>query len=331
MLSPKPESLGINLSQTFGPIYWGFVVSLFLGGITIVQGYIYFFAGQKDKLLVRWTAFLMLFMDLASSALIAQSVYYYLIPNFGSLLPLISVTPELSAECLISTMITFNSQMYFVYQLYIVRRLNKGRWLILGVISGCAFMAFAGGVACVVTMYIFHRGVLANRNDMFAIFFGFAKGFGALADILATIAMCIYLTGSRTGILDTNSLLRRLVGFVIHRGALVTLIQSLLLISFYAAPHNLYWLAFHINVTKLYANTFFAMLNGRNHYKERRHTRSSVLAPSLTTTSCNSQKIGLRNEHYDLHAFDHESQRDNESIVRAAMPTVTKTVEVADI
>ncbi|KAH0580501.1 hypothetical protein H2248_001996 [Termitomyces sp. 'cryptogamus'] len=90
-------------------------------------------------------------------------------------------------------------------------------------------------------MYIFHRGVLANRNDMFAIFFGFAKGFGALADILATIAMCIYLTGSRTGILDTNSLLRRLVGFVIHRGALVTLIQSLLLISFYAAPHNLYW------------------------------------------------------------------------------------------
>ena len=71
----------------------------------------------------------------------------------------------------------------------------------------------------------------------------------------------------------TNTLLNKLILFVVHRGALVTLIQSLLLITFYAAPNHLYWyglrissdvhsqvsalrLAFHFNVTKLYANTF---------------------------------------------------------------------------
>jgi hypothetical protein len=68
--------------------------------------------------------------------------------------------------------------------------------------------------------------------------------------------------------------------FVIHRGALVTLIQSLFLITFFVAPHNLSWygppichaahfdhpylftcrLAFHVNVTKLYANTFCEFL-----------------------------------------------------------------------
>jgi hypothetical protein len=64
--------------------------------------------------------------------------------------------------------------------------------------------------------------------------------------------------------------------FVIHRGALVTFIQVLLLITFYALPTQLTWhvfccifltmaltspsrhfrFAFHVNVTKLYANTF---------------------------------------------------------------------------
>jgi hypothetical protein len=79
--------------------------------------------------------------------------------------------------------------------------------------------------------------------------------------------MCIFLTSSRTGIPETNALLTRLIRFIIHRGALVTLFQTALLIAFYAAPKNIYWAPIHINVTKLYTNTFFAMLNGRQHLK----------------------------------------------------------------
>ncbi|KAG6905397.1 hypothetical protein DXG01_002990 [Tephrocybe rancida] len=217
-MSPSQDaSLAFDLSETFAPIYWGFVVSLILGGITVVQGSMYFSTTHlKDRPLVRFTAMLML------------------------------------------------SQMYFVYQLYIVKRLGMGlgRWLVLGSISGCAIVALGefraligtfsslnpelpsgGGVgtACVTTMYVFRHGVLSNRNGMFAIFFGVAKGFGTITDILATVAMCIHLTSARTGISDTNNLLNMLIGFVVHRGALVTLIQALLLITFYAAPRKLYW------------------------------------------------------------------------------------------
>ncbi len=39
----------------------------------------------------------------------------------------------------------------------------------------------------------------------------------------------------------THSLLKSLIRFVVHRGVLVTLIQTLLLITFYAAPANLAW------------------------------------------------------------------------------------------
>ncbi|GLB42931.1 putative glucokinase regulator family protein [Lyophyllum shimeji] len=324
---------GIDLSEIFAPIYWGFVVSLFLGGITIVQAYMYFPASHRDRSLVRYTAAAMLVFDLASSILIAQSVYYYLIPHFGSTLPLSSVTPALSAECLLSGMITFNSQMYFVYQLYNVRRLSEGKWLVLGSISGCAILALAGGVACVVSMYIFHHGVLSNRNGVFAIFFGIAKGFGTATDVLATVAMCVYLTSSKTGISETTTLLNKLILFVIHRGVLVTLIQTLLLITFYAAPRNLYWFAFHMNVTKLYANTFFAMLNGRTQLKDGWRAGSALTPSFTTTTTRNSQKVNFRNEQYDLRTMElqedagstHHGLSSEKSI---NMPTVTKTVEV---
>ncbi|KAF9466831.1 hypothetical protein BDZ94DRAFT_1250903 [Collybia nuda] len=316
----------INISGIFAPIYWGFVVSLFLGGITIVQAYIYFPA-KTDSSLVRLTAMSMIVLDLCSSFLMAQSVYYYLIPHFGSLLPLDSVTPEISAECLLSTMMTFNSQCYFVYQLCSVKRLRRGRWLVIGSISFCAILAFAGGIACVASMYVFHHGVLSNRNKIFAIFFGMAKGFGALTDILATIAMCMFLSSAKAGISETNTLLNKLMRFVLHRGALVTTIQTALLITFYVAPNKLYWMAFHINVTKLYANTFFPRLNGRAHLQNQ--ITHSVITPSFTTTTHTSHMTRNRNKEEYPGEYDLSDAQNVDN--HFDMPTVTKSVVIADI
>ncbi|KAG6826839.1 hypothetical protein H0H92_014192 [Tricholoma furcatifolium] len=256
------DSQGIDLSEVFAPIYWD----------------------TKDRGLVRNTAYFMLFLDLASSALVAQSVFYYLVSMLAPysniysshhqddfsryptsalycpLTPLPRRWTQTRNVSIISCGIELQralSGMPDLYDDYFhlpvilclptirrygqVKRLgNWGRWVVLGSISASAIMAFAGGVACVTSMYVFKHGVLSNRSNMFAIFFGVAKGFGAMTDILATIAMCLYLSSSRTGIAQTNSLLNYIMGFVIHRGVLVTLIQTLLLITFYAIPGRLY-------------------------------------------------------------------------------------------
>jgi len=281
---------GIDLTEGFGPVYWGFVISLVLGGITVVQAYIYFPAPQ-DSLTVRSTAGAMLVMDLVSSALVAQSIYHYLLPNFGSLVPLGAITSELSAECLLSGGIMFLSQLYFVRQLYIVKGLGTGWWI--AIISFCAVLGNAANIACVATMFKYPHNVLANRNYYFSIFAGLSKGFGTAADILATTAMCIFLTSSKTGIPETNSLLTKLTRFIIHRGALVTLFQTALLVSFYAWPDKLYWAPFHLNVTKLYANTCFAMLNGRQHLKPKSDASrfSSTMSTSVSISTFEVKSI----------------------------------------
>ncbi|KAJ3569569.1 hypothetical protein NP233_g4971 [Leucocoprinus birnbaumii] len=331
----------INLSPVFAPIYWGFVISLLLGGMTIVQAYIYF-PSRGDRMFVRVTAAAMLYVsspitlthgdaedikhsifDMASSALAAQSIYYYLVPHFGSLQPLGSVTP---------------SQLYFVHQLVNVKRSGTGSWIFVGLIVFFCFVAFAGGVeaefrlGCVAAMYKYNHGVLSNRNDIFAIFFGIAKGAGALTDILATAAMCLFLESSKTGMNGTNSLLHSLMQFVIHRGALVTLIQVLLLVTFYAIPTQLTWFAFHVNVTKLYANTFFAMLNARKHLKEK-HGKTSAGISSSGSFQMNVSRIlgsqGRDGSRMDYGVRSHHSRHEDKQMDIPV--TVTKHVIISEL
>lgn len=325
--TPIMDFAGLDMSSTLGPVYWGTVISLVLGGITVLQAYIYF-PHPSDRLFIQLTAGSMVVFDFVSSALVVQSVYYYMIPHFGSVVPLASITPELSAECLLSTIITFISQLYFVAQIYAVTKTGRGSRVIPIAVALFSILAFVFGVACTSVMFVFHHNVLDHRQDHFERFFGLAKGFGALTDIIATIAMCKLLSNSRTGINSTRNLLKSLVRFVVHRGVLVTLIQTLLLITFYATPSNLAWLAFHVNVTKLYANTFFAMLNARERLKER-YTPTTTSITNFSQGRLSTKQAIASNKQMDVEFQD--TCDNGGSFPMHTMPTVTKTVLISDL
>ncbi|KAJ7112115.1 hypothetical protein C8R44DRAFT_798112 [Mycena epipterygia] len=273
---------GPSYAQIFGPVFWGT-----LCGVSALQGYVYF-SRYNDKLGVRLLVISSLQrsnslftlpsgLDFLSMALICQSMYYYMLPHFGSFAPLNAVTNELIVECLISAIITFTSQMYFSYQLYIVKSPGTMAVVMNALVAGRSVSSIIHNqrmnltlrVGCVVLMFMHPHAVFMNRNHTFVILAGVAKGFDAVADIIATIAMCIFLNSAKTGVSRTSSLLRSLMHLVINRGLLVTAAQIILLITFFASSGHLYWLAVHINTTKLYVNTFFGMLNARTAVLDR--------------------------------------------------------------
>ncbi|KAJ7107571.1 hypothetical protein C8R44DRAFT_804781, partial [Mycena epipterygia] len=242
---------GLSYAQIFGPVFWGM-----LCGISALQGYIYF-SRYNDKLAVRLLVTssprrsnslftLPSGLDFLSMALVCQSIYYYMLPHFRSFAPLNAVTNELVVECLISAIITFTSQMYFSYQLYVVK--SPGNTAV--VMTALVRMNLKLRVGCVVLMFMHPHAVFMNRNHTFAILAGVAKACDAAADIIATIAMCLFLKSAKTGFSRTSSLLRSLMHLVINRGLLVTAAQIILLITFFASSGHLYWLAVHINTTK---------------------------------------------------------------------------------
>ncbi|KAJ7727434.1 hypothetical protein DFH07DRAFT_231067 [Mycena maculata] len=136
-------------------------------------------------------------------------------------------------------------------------------------------------------MFLYPHSIFSHRNHTFAILAGIAKGFGAGADIVATVAMCMFLKSANTGITRTSSLLKSLMHLVINRGLLVTAAQILLLITFFATSGHLYWLAVHINTTKLYVNTFFGMLNARTSLQDK-YANGHMSLSVETSASANS-------------------------------------------
>ncbi|KAJ7146979.1 hypothetical protein C8R44DRAFT_657234 [Mycena epipterygia] len=268
---------GPSYAQIFGPVFWGFCLSLMLCGVSALQGYVYF-SRYNDKLGVRLLAVMMLALDFLSMALVCQSMYYYMLPHFGSFAPLNAVTNELVVECLISAVITFTSQMYFSYQLYMVKSPGNAAVIMNALVIVFSLIGLGGALGCVAMMFVHPHAVFMNRNHSFAILAGLAKGCDATADIIATIAMCLFLTSAHTGISRTSSLLRSLMHLVINRGLLVTAAQIILLITFFASVGHLYWLAVHINTTKLYVNTFFGMLNARTALQDSYGTGSMSLS-----------------------------------------------------
>jgi len=275
-----------TFATLFAPVFWGFVAAVMLVGISAMQGYMYF-NRYNDKLGVRIVAALMLILDFVSIALVAQSVYYYTVASFGNLVPIHHITTELVLECLIGGVITFIGQMFFVYQLWMIKSSVNG---ILPSIMRLVVLAFAivglvTSVGCSTMMFIHPQNVLANRNPKFAIFAGISKTFGAAADVVATIAMCMFLASSDTGITGTSSMLKSLMHLIINRGVLVTTAQVLLTTTFFAAPTHLYWLAVHINTTRLYVNTFFGMLNARTDIRDRFTKSENMTFPETTFRS----------------------------------------------
>ncbi|KAJ7156525.1 hypothetical protein C8R43DRAFT_1183920 [Mycena crocata] len=223
-----------------------------------------------------------------------QALHPYLgrndaLPEHGSLAPLNAVTSELSVECLISALITFISQMYFVYVLHIVKNRAKAAFILKALIIMLGTISLAGGVGCVTIMFIHPH--FMHRNRTFIILAGINKAFGAAADIVATVAMCIFLNAADTGITKTSSLLRSLMHLVINRGILVTFGQVLMLLLFFTSTTRLYWVAVHINTTKLYVNTFFAMLNSRATGVESREVHSMVLSRTFDTSRIHSSSF----------------------------------------
>ncbi|TFK98977.1 hypothetical protein BDV98DRAFT_606462 [Pterulicium gracile] len=265
--APGPAWIGYDMVDIFAPFYWGCVASFVLAGITILQAWNYF--PGRDKLAIRLMAWAMITLDVVSSILSAHGMYLYLIPQFGSLLPLAGLNQYLAAECYLAVCIAFISHLYFAWQVWTVLQTKRtvAKYLVPGSILAFAGLAFVSGITCATFMIIDDGHVLTGRSYRFEMAVGISKAAASLADVIATAALCAYLANAQTGFKGTDSMIKRLMGYIIQRGLLVTVVQITFMILFFMSKTRLEWLALHVNMTKVYANTFFAMLNARENVR----------------------------------------------------------------
>ncbi|TDL17818.1 hypothetical protein BD410DRAFT_793849 [Rickenella mellea] len=244
-----------------------------LFGVTIIQTYTYF-NSSRDTQKLRLFVGTLFVLDIISTVFVAHPVYYYLVVNFGNLIPFLGWTWESTAYTAVSHTIKCMVQVFFATRIYLVRKPN---WAVWGIVIFFALASFALGM--VATYYnAKHHEIIDLLRRNFRIVVGTAAGFAVISDVTATAAMCHFLADFPTEMKTTKSLRNSLLIFVINRGALVTLLELIFAVSIVVAPVRAWWVPFYLTKNKMYINTTLAMLNSRGTLREKAtvHTLGTI-------------------------------------------------------
>ncbi|KAI0638840.1 hypothetical protein C8Q77DRAFT_1077930 [Trametes polyzona] len=168
---------------------------------------------------------------------------------------------------------TFLVQGFFTYRIH---TLSRAKWSITGILVTLSIVRLGSAmVSC---------GALLHFAS-FPVFFQHFKGSfllglssSAALDVLITTILCYYLRQRRSGLARTDRVVDMLTLYTVENGMLTCIATIASLICWAAMQTNLIFLALHLSVGKLYANTLLASLNARRSLSDR--TRSSPSAPA---------------------------------------------------
>ncbi|KAF8331822.1 hypothetical protein F5887DRAFT_56544 [Amanita rubescens] len=269
---PFIPTLNVNsLGSDEGALYLGAIGAAILYGATIVQ--IYFYVrkyGEDRKLLKAAVAFLWL-MDTAHMAVIIAGPWHYLIDSFGNYYALVIVTWSHKAQQLTNVIIILTVQSLYAWRVWKLSSQRNRVWpWVVSVILMCGY---ATGIVLLVKTYQLQlfTELIHIRSIIISAFV--VTTFNDLV-LAAGICHLIYLSTPTLGMhRRTKSMLLVVIRYVLISGMLTSVCTLAGLICFCIMPGNAIALAIMFVATKLYINSYLAMLNAR---KSIRNCASAV-------------------------------------------------------
>ncbi|KAH9083779.1 hypothetical protein EDB83DRAFT_2563621 [Lactarius deliciosus] len=272
-----PDSPFPDIRNTFGAAFVGLLVSTTLFGLTIVQTWMYFWHyWKKDPKALKFFVAFITVMDTLHTILCAYVVYWYLVLNFGNFESLGSSMWAMNIQVVISIFVGASVQLYYARRVYIVSQSIFIPILIAAlVVLGSSFgFLFTAKEFILKQFSRFHSLTWIPCVGMTT---------NALADLLIATAMCWSLYRRKTGYARTDSIIMTLMAYSINSGLLTSVLAGAMTISFVVSPSSLIWLAFFWAMSKCYANSLLAMLNSRDHVRDRSTADNPDNAFNLTS------------------------------------------------
>jgi hypothetical protein len=258
------------LEENVGAAFFGLVAASILYGMTNLQTYIYFTRFPKDWIFHKTSVGALWALDSFHLALTIHLVHFYLVESFGNVFALASIVWSLKIQIAVNIVI-----ILIVQSLYCIRiwKISSSRSKILPIGASIVVLGgFAIGIAL---------AVLACNAKTFnelsrwswAIYSSFALS--TSIDIVLAGSMVFFLKKSDTGFSGTHSVMAILIRYILSSGLITSACSMAALIAYITMPHNLVFLGIEFLLTKLYVNSFLAMLNARKGMRSR-STEESV-------------------------------------------------------
>jgi len=168
----------------------------------------------------------------------------------------------MNAQVDVNSLVDFLVQLYYARRVYIVSNSAIIPVMIVLLSANCL------GLGVVFTVRSHALKAWSRYNSLIPVTC-IGLGSAVLADILIASSMCWSLYHKRTGFARTDSIIMTLMSYSINSGLLTGLLTIAVLISFAADSSNMTWEMLYWPMGKIYANSLLAMLNSRDHVRER--------------------------------------------------------------
>jgi hypothetical protein len=241
----------------------GTLFAMLLYGIICLQSHLYFQHYPKDPWFMKSVVGVIWLLETIQ---IVLSIYYmdvYLIVNFDFPQALTFCEWSLSVAAIFGFVIGWMVNLFFVSRIWL---LSKNLWVTCFIGALATIRAAFGITVCYYTFP--YPSWLDFRTHAYPYILA-GLSLGVVVDCLITLAVSRQLIKGRTGISDTDVLLKRLLGYTLNTGFITSLFAIIEIITFVTSPHTLVFLSFVFVQNKLYANCLLATLNARNDLRAR--------------------------------------------------------------
>ncbi|KAJ7306900.1 hypothetical protein DFH08DRAFT_793045 [Mycena albidolilacea] len=263
------------VDNTLGALFLGVTVSCMLFGVSALQVYYYYHYYPNDSLLHKVSVGFLCVLDTTHLCLSIASTYHYGVSGFGQHDGLDTIVWYVGSVLLPS------SQPLYAYRVWLLSGYHNG---MLGYIVVCALFLLVGAG---VVIGGFGASTVNRWSDSGRVAWAIESSFAAttLIDIIISIAMCYYLRKGVTEESPLNSRIARIIQYTLSCGVFTSAGSVACLFAFFLMPNNLVFFALGYLLTRLYVNSFMAMMNSRDRARTNNSNSNSVFVLSNRSSS----------------------------------------------
>ncbi|RDB29953.1 hypothetical protein Hypma_013819 [Hypsizygus marmoreus] len=269
----------IDLDDSMGSMLIGVIISAVLFGVSLVQTFYYYLSYPKDVWYLKALVVSTVVFDTVHLGLISHTVYHYLVSHYFHPDHLLLLTSSVLLEALFTGLTGAFVQTFYTAR---VLRLSKGNYYL----SGFIFFLVVANAGCG-TAWVILSMQMKTFQDLLGIS-ALTLTINALStaiDVMIAVTLCIMLNNARTGFKKSDTIINRLILFVVNTGVLTSCCAVGSLVSLLASPNTLIYASFYFCIGRFYTNSLLATLNARKSLTGTMQDVSHMLVslpPSIT-------------------------------------------------
>jgi len=247
-----------NLGSIQGALYLGGMGSAMLFGITNLQMYFYFKNYKDDALFLKFVVVVLWFLDTLHMVFAIIDVWQSLVDSFGNYAALDFVPWSYRVQITLTVIIVLAVQTLYTWRVWKLSQGQNRLWpwiLILVLVCG-----YASGVALIIEAFNF---VLFSQLKRVRWAINFCFIMAMINDLMLAVAICHLIYPGTSMFAGTKAMVWTIIRYVIISGALTSMCSVVGVITLFAIPNAFVFAGLTFVLTKLYINSYFAMLNAR--------------------------------------------------------------------